>query len=137
MKSNYFASKLLSILLLALSVFLTLGTQFVFHACDAGADGSHMVCHWAQQATTGIAGVLVLLHIFHLLARDAKSRAAFLIAGLPVTVLAMLVPGRLIPLCMMADMRCQAVMRPAVLTVGGIILVLTVIALVLNLRRER
>ncbi|WP_369283869.1 DUF4418 family protein [Oscillibacter sp. GMB15532] len=137
MKSNYFASKLLSILLLALSAFLTLGTQFVFHACDAGADGSHMVCHWAQQGTIGAAGVLVLLHIFHLLTRDARSRAAFLIAGLPVTVLAMILPGGLIPLCMMADMRCQAVMRPAVLTVGGLILVLTVIALVLNFKRER
>lgn len=137
MRSNYFASKLLSVVLLALSIFLTLGTPFLFHACEAGADGSYMLCHWAQRAITGAAAVLALLHIFHLLAKDPKSRAAFLIAGIPVTVLAMLIPGRLVPLCMMADMRCQAIMRPAVLTIGGFILALTAVALVLNFRKER
>lgn len=136
MKSENLVSNLLSILLLALSIFLTFGTEFLFHACDPKADGSCMMCHWAQRAVTGTGAVLIVLYILCLISKERKVRAAFITSGIPVTILAMLFPGRLIPMCMSNTMRCHTVMEPAVLAVGCVILVVTVISLVVNLRRK-
>lgn len=136
MKSENIVSNLLSVLLLALSIFLTLGTEFLFHACGPMANGNFMTCHWAQHAVAGTGAVLIVLYILCLLSRDRKIRAAFIISGIPVTILAMLFPGKLIPMCMSNTMRCHEVMQPAVLAVCAVILVVTVISLVVNLRRK-
>ena len=137
MKSDHTASNLLSALLLALSIFLTFGAQFLFRACDAKEDGSYMLCHWAQRAVTGTGAVLVILYIFCMIAKDRKVKTAFITAGIPVNILAMLFPDVLISMCMSDTMRCQAVMHPAVLAVGGAILIITAVSLLANLKRER
>lgn len=136
MKSGNIVSNLLAVLLLVLSVFLTFGTEFLFHACDPKADGHFMMCHWAQRAVTGTGAVLIILYILCLLARERKVRAAFIISGIPVTILAMLFPGKLLPLCMSNTMRCHTVMQPSVLAVCCVILVVTVISLAVNLRKK-
>jgi len=137
MKSDHTASNLLTVLLLALSIFLTFGTQFLFHACNVKEDGSYMLCHWAQRAVTGTGAVLIILYILCMIAKDRKIKAAFITAGIPVTILAMLFPDVLISMCMSDTMRCQAVMRPAVLAVGCAILIITAVSLPVNLRRKR
>lgn len=136
MKSENTASNLLSILLLVLSVFLTFGTEFLFHGCDPKADGSFMMCHWAQRAVVGTGVVLIVLYILSLVVKDRKIRSAFIISGIPVTILAMLLPGKVMHLCMSNTMRCHTVMQPSVLAVCSVILVVTVIALVVNLKRK-
>lgn len=96
-----------------------------------------MLCHWAQHAVTGTGAVLVILYILCMIAKDRKVKAAFITAGIPVAILAMLFPDVLISMCMSDTMRCQAVMRPAVLAVGGAILLITAVALPVNLKKER
>lgn len=93
-----------------------------------------MMCHWAQRAVTSTGVVLIVLYILCLLARDRKVRSAFITSGIPVTILAMLFPGKLMPMCMSNTMRCHTVMQPSVLAVGSVILIVTVISLVVNLR---
>lgn len=136
MKSENIVSNLLSVLLLALSVFLTLGTEFIFHACDPMADGHFMSCHEAQHAVTGAGVVLIIFYILSLIVKERKVRSAFITSGIPVTILAMLIPGRLMHMCMSNTMRCHAVMEPSVLAVGCVILVVSVVALVVNLRKK-
>lgn len=137
MKSDHKASNLLPVLLLILSIFLTFGAQFLFHACNPMEDGSYMLCHWAQRAVTGTGAVLVILYILCVIAKDRKIKAAFIIAGIPVTILAMLFPGVLISMCMSDTMRCHTVFRPAVLAVGCAILIVTAVSLPVTLKRER
>lgn len=136
MKSERTASNILSVLLLALSVFLTFGTEFWFHACDPMPNGSFMSCHWAQRAVSACGVVLIILYILSLVVKDRKIKAAFITSGIPVTVLAMLFPDNVIPLCMSNTMRCHTIMQPSVMAVCCGILVVTVIALLVNLRKK-
>lgn len=103
------------------SVLFLLGVLFVFTPCGPKEDGSWMMCHHASTAVTGIAVVLVILAVLHLLMPNAKTKLGLAMGSLPVAVLAYLIPGRLHPLCMMDTMRCHTVMVPGV-TVSVIVL---------------
>lgn len=123
------------IVLLCLSIFLCLGTKFLFHACEAGEDGSWMACHWAEQAAAGTAAVLTVQAVLLLIIKDAKEKAGIAFSMAAAALLAAAVPGGLIRLCMMADMQCRAVMRPAV-TVLGILIALTALAAGVVMQRK-
>ena len=108
------------IMLLAGLCFLV-GIRFVFTPCGPKEDGSFMMCHHAGTAITGIAVVLVVLAVLHLLMPSAKTKLGLALASLPIAGLAYFIPGKLHPICMMPDMRCHTVMTPGV-TVSVIVL---------------
>ena len=56
--------------LLALAFFL--GLLFVFGPCGTKEDGGWMTCHWAGQALRGLAGVLLVIALLHLLPGRAE-----------------------------------------------------------------
>lgn len=112
---------IMDIIVLLAGVCFLLGSLFVFTPCGPKEDGSWMICHHAGTAVTGIAAVLVLLAVLHLLMPSAKTKLGLAMASLPVAVLAYLLPGKLHPLCMMPSMRCHTVMAPGV-TVSVIVL---------------
>ena len=119
------------ICLLVLSAAALLGTHFLFHACGPKEDGSYMTCHYAQSASEGTAAVLAVLALLLLISKSRSAMKAYAAAMVPVSVLMILIPNTLIPLCMMPDMRCRSVMRPAVLVIGILILLISaVLALV-------
>lgn len=119
--------------LLALAFFL--GLLFVFGPCGPKEDGGWMTCHWAGQALRGLAGALLVIALLHLLPGRAEMKMGLDLATLPLSVLALLLPGRLIGLCTMASMQCRSVMRPAV-TVFAVLLMI-VSALDLLMRRKK
>ena len=121
-------------LLFVVSVLFLIGIYFWFPVCDAMGD-KIMSCHWAGQAVTGTALVLVVLALVHLLVRDRGMKLG-LDVGLAVTAIcSALLPGKLIGLCMMADMRCHRLTVPGV-TVCAVLVVLAA-ALDAWTRRER
>ena len=71
-------------IVLLVSVLFLLGTLFVFTPCGPKEDGSWMICHHAGTAVTGIAAVLVLLAVLHLLMPSAKTKLGLAMASLPV-----------------------------------------------------
>lgn len=75
----------------------------------------------------GIGAVLTLQATSLLMFKSAQARSAMALSMLPVSVLAMLTSGKLIPLCMMASMRCNSVMKPSVRLLSALILVLSVL----------
>ena len=119
--------------LLALAFFL--GLLFVFGPCGPKEDGGWMTCHWAGQALRGLAGALLVIALLHLLPGRAELKMGLDLATLPLSVLALLLPGRLIGLCTMASMQCRSIMRPAV-TVFAVLLII-VSALDLLMRRKK
>lgn len=129
--------KIWSIVLLALSLALTLGTKFIFHACGAKEDGGWMSCHWAQQTVIGAGVVLTVLAVLLLLQRGAKGRRVLSLAMVPVALYAMLLPGTIVSLCMMSDMRCRAFMRPAVLLFGALIIIAAVINIIFSKNEQQ
>ncbi|EKX99272.1 DUF4418 family protein [Selenomonas sp. oral taxon 138] len=102
------------ILLLVLNLIFFVGIQTVFVPCEARPDGSWMTCHWAGQALIGIAAVLVVIALMHLVIPRTQVKIGLSLAVIPVSVLAFAVPDHLIDLCMMETMHCHTVMEPAV-----------------------
>ena len=117
--------------LIACLLFLA-GLLTAFAPCAAKEDGSFMTCHWAGSAVAGLAAVLCVMSVIRLAARDHRVRIGLDLAVIPTALLAAMTPGKLIGLCMMADMRCRSVMRPATLIFSVLILVLAGIDLVYN-----
>ena len=112
------------ILLLVLNLIFFVGIQTVFVPCEARPDGSWMTCHWAGQALIGIAAVLVVIALMHLVIPRTQVKIGLSLAVIPVSVLAFAVPDYLIDLCMMETMHCHTVMEPAV-TVLSLLNVMT------------
>ena len=102
------------ILLLVLNLVFFVGIQNVFTPCEPRPDGSWMNCHWAGQALTGIAAVLVVIALMHLVIPRAQIKLGLALAMLPISVFALVLPDHLIDLCMMETMHCHTVMQPAV-----------------------
>lgn len=101
----------------ALSAFLTVGVMLLFHACGPKDDGTWMSCHYAQLTVAGLGIVMTILGVLSLVVSERKVVLALRILVLVCAVIAMVIPGNVIHLCMMNDMRCRAVMRPSVILV--------------------
>lgn len=97
-----------------LALCLLLGLLFVFGPCAPKEDGGWMTCHWAGQALKGIAALELVLSLLHLIPAPDQRKIGLDFALIGTAILAVCVPGYLINLCMMADMRCRSVMTPAV-----------------------
>ena len=84
-------------------------------------DGTFGSCHWAGQAVSGIAAVLLLEGAAAAFLKKAGAARGLFLSIFLTGVLGILIPGPLIRLCGMATMRCNAVMRPAMTILFGAI----------------
>ena len=122
-------------ILLLLSLFFLLGIIFIFHPCGPKEDGSWMFCHWSGQMEILFASIFVLLSIIRFFFSE-KAKAALSLSFIPLSIAAALVPGKIIPLCMMKDMRCHAVMRPAVIVLSAVIALISLTDTIILLTKK-
>ena len=104
--------RVLPVILLLLSLLLTVGVKTFMGPC-VHEDGSAGSCTWAAQAVFGNGLVLCALSLLLVLVPGLRRGLALGVLGLSLETACL--PGLLIRLCLMDTMRCQAVMRPAVL----------------------
>ncbi len=125
--------RIIPVLALLLSVLLTFGSVFLFHACEPMEDGSWMMCHYAQLVVTVFGAVIMAICILRIIIPASLNAARGLsLACIPVSAACIMIPQNIIPLCMMDTMRCHSVMRPAVIVIGIMIIVLSIIDLICN-----
>ena len=110
-------------LLLGLALVFFVGILTFFKPCGPKEDGSWMTCHWAGQAVTGVAAAMLILAVCRLLG-TARFKTGLDAALIVLSALATALPGHLIGLCMMHDMRCRRIMTPCVLVLS----ILTILA---------
>ena len=98
------------------AVFLV-GMYSWFSVCK-GAEGMTMSCHWAGEALKSAAVLFLVLAAVHLAvkSRPVKAGMDLCLAGLGIYIL--LLPGRIISLCMMPDMACRSHTQPAAVLFG-------------------
>lgn len=123
------------LLLLVFSLLYLSGILTFFAPCGPKEDGSWMTCHWAGQAALGTAAVLTVLSVVHILAKDRGIKLGLDVGILSAAALSALIPGRLIGLCMMPEMRCRQLTAPGVTVCS--VLILAAAAADLILQRER
>ncbi|MBQ8966090.1 DUF4418 family protein [Ruminococcus sp.] len=109
---------ILGILLLICSLGMSAGVKLCFHACGPKEDGSYMTCHWAEQAVFTIGCVMAVISVLLLIVSNNGMRRGLALALVPAGAGAALIPNTMIKLCMMTDMHCHSVMKPAVIVLG-------------------
>lgn len=111
----------IDIILAAAAAALCFGTKFVFHACGAKEDGSFMACHWAEQAVLAFGIAILIMAVLRLIFSNSGVKTGLSLAIIPSAIIAAMIPNVFINLCMMKDMRCHSVMRPAVIICAAVI----------------
>ena len=122
------------VLLMLLNLVFFVGMQTVLSPCEVHMNEPHMPCHWAGNALSGLSAVLVVICAMHLVVR-AQVKLGLSLAIIPIAVLAIVLPGHLIDLCMMASMRCHTVMHPAVMVISGLNIILAAVDIYVQHRR--
>ncbi len=103
---------LFSLIPAIISLLFSVGVLTVFSACGMKDDGSWMRCHRVQNAVAICGAVMTLLFFASALIKERTSRAVLNAAAFAGSVLAFLLPGAVMPMCMMTTMRCYTVMQP-------------------------
>lgn len=127
--------KISDITFLVVSAIFFIGSLTFFQPCEPMEDGGWMTCHWAGQAVAGIAAVLLVISILHIVVSNAQMKSGLSMATIPMAVLAAIIPGHLINLCMMDTMRCHAVMTPGTIVMSVLVIATAVFDIVVNRKR--
>lgn len=108
---------------------LTVVLASTLHVCadegnfvkTASGMNMHMACTWSQRAVIGFGGIVALMGLIMTFSR-AAARAMSLASGLTGAMI-IATPLWLVPTCKNAMMTCNQLFKPAVLILGGLILV--------------
>ena len=105
----------IGVLLVLGCILLAVGTKTYFGACEP-TETEVMSCHYAEQAVFGLSIVLLIQGVSALfMGLDAPNiRKGLCIAMIPTALLAVIIPGYLIPLCDDASMACHTDMNASV-----------------------
>ena len=118
-------------------LILAIGVMSVFSACkEPMDDGMWMSCHYAQMYVFADAVVIVILSLIGVFVNNYKVRICCDFIEMALTVLAALIPGVLVGLCMMDTMRCRALFRPFTIVVSAILLVTIIVKTVFDFKRQ-
>ena len=117
------------LLQIVLNAIFFVDIQTIFAPCAPHEDGTWATCHWAGEALLGIAAVMLVMSLLHLLPLRTGMKEGLVFAMIPVSFLIIVLPGRLIPLCMMETMRCHVIMQPAVTVIAVLNIVLSAVYL--------
>lgn len=117
-----------------LSLLLGLGTATVFDACEIREDGTWMHCHEAQTTVVICALILTALLSAAALLQKKTIKIVFYGAAVIAAAVIFLIPGTLIPMCMMQTMRCYTVMQPFVRILSTLIALLSLNAAIQTAR---
>lgn len=126
--------KALGIATLAVAVFTIVGVMTFAGPC-VHDDGSTATC---AQASWGIVGGAVFLAGAAIAQVAVEGRTARIVCAVICALLGVfifLVPGTILPLCMMDTMHCQAVMKPFAQLMGAIAVILGAATVIVGVRR--
>ena len=122
------------LLILIVSVLFWAGIRSWFPVCAAMGD-SVMSCHWAGESLKAVSWLALCLGLVHVFVPDGKIKAGMDIAAAGIQIYALMIPGGIISICGMSDMKCHTTQK-WVLVFSLVLLVLAVIDAFLYLARE-
>lgn len=113
---------IVGICLTLLCATMVVGT-LTFAAPCGPQDHDVRSCYWASRAVLGCGAVALVLSLVRIFEMDEGERRGLDLGIALVGALAALMPGVLVGLCVEGGMRCNAIMHPFCIAVGGAIAV--------------
>ena len=121
--------------LIVSAVFL-IGMLTFLKPCGLKEDGTFMSCHYAGTALVVLAAGMMAVSLLGLFLRGGTARTAAGVLQIVFSALVLIIPGTVIGLCMMPEMRCRAVMRPGSI-IFAVLMILVSLAGILISRRKK
>jgi hypothetical protein len=112
---------IISSIVIALGLLVSLGPQFVFKVCEAGCCGN--LCNFSAAAEVGVGLFIVALGACMLVYTDPKTQLGLVIGLFMASIVALAIPHFLIGGCDGLTMDCRRVAFPA-LTIESVILLI-------------
>ena len=136
MKTKKIKFGISDIILLLLSIIFLVGILTFFKTCGPKNDGSWMTCHWAGNTVTGLADILTVISFLQLIIPDSKIKIGLSVSIIPISILAIFIPGTLINICMTNIMRCNAIMRPSVTIMSVLMIIFSIFDIIRYSRKQ-
>lgn len=114
---------------------MAIGIITVFAACDATDEG-WMSCHYAQMNVFYIGIVIAVLALVGAFINKELIRVVCAVANIVLAVVAAVMPGIIVGLCMMDTMRCHMLMRPFAIIMSVIIIIFEVVSLIFGRNKQ-
>jgi hypothetical protein len=95
-----------------------------------------MKCHWSAQAEIAVAIPVGLMGAMTVLSKKKESQRNLAVLGIALGALVMLVPTKLIGVCAMPTHICATTMKPAMLSVGGLVTATSLFGLALTFKKQ-
>jgi hypothetical protein len=112
---------IISSIVIALGLLISLGPQFVFKVCVAGCCGN--LCNITASTEVGVGLLIAALGACMLVYTDLKTQLGFVIGLFMASIVALAIPHVLIGGCAGLEMDCRRVAFPA-LTIESVILMI-------------
>ena len=129
---NIFTRRISGIIFIVTGLLIAIGPQTVFKPCTALLElvSGRMVpmrCHWAAAAETGIGGAIAFLGLLLLFFPVGSKGSSQLRLGLSISLAVMglvtvLLPTKLIGVCMTKTMECNLLMLPMLMVLGSAVI---------------
>lgn len=127
----------LSLVSAVLGGVLSVGVATVFSACGPKEDGSWMHCHDTQLALIACGIIIAVVLALATFLKSPGARKALYVIAIILCIVVLLLPGIIMPLCMVDTMRCHVVMAPFARIMAAIIGVLSIVSLVTVVKESK
>lgn len=121
---------------LIVSVVFLIGMLTFLKPCGPKEDGTFMSCHYAGMALIILAAGMLVISLTGLFLKDGALKAAANVLQIVLSVIALIIPGTVIGLCMMPEMRCRAVMRPGSIIFAVLMILVSLAAILINRKKK-
>ena len=129
--------KRITVLKIAVSALFTVGMLTFLKPCGPKEDGTWMHCHTAGQILLAASCAMLVVSLLSLLLREGAATYILSVLLFVLSAAVLLIPGIVISLCMMPEMRCRAIMRPGSAVFAVLMILLGILDLVLHARGRR
>ena len=137
MKNEKFKLSATDVILILLSAAYVILLFTAFTPCGPKDDGSFMKCQWAWRASVALAFNTAFINLFHLIISKKEVKIGLSIAALGISITSLLIPEKIIGLCMMDTMRCHTHTKGGIYVFSVLILITAVADIVLNILKTR
>ena len=125
-----------SIVQLIVSAVFLIGMLTFLKPCGPKEDGTFMSCHYAGTALIILAAGMLIISLVGIFLKSSAAKAAASVLQIVLSVLTLIIPGTVIGLCMMPEMRCRAVMRPGSMSFALVMILISLAVILINRKKK-
>ena len=124
---------LTDLLLIIISAAMLIGIKTLFKVCEPKSGDMIMSCHWAGNMITAMSVLLIVLAFLHIIIPDMRFKGGIALSIAGISIVTLLIPGRIIALCKMEEMSCRSNTQLWTVILCGVLILVSLIDIIVYL----